>query len=122
MSRCLCSLFESAFTTAAILARAQLLDMAAILTPDRRTVPNFLRAMASPAEGDPSSYHRILSPARWSGLTLASLLARSILRHFWPQGRARLVGDDTVTEHPDRKVHGKARHHDPGAPAISTPP
>jgi hypothetical protein len=28
-------------------------------------------------------------------------------------GRVRLVGDDTLTEHPGRKVHGKARHRDP---------
>jgi hypothetical protein len=44
---------------------------------------------------------------------LAALLTRFIIRHFWPQGRIRLVGDDTVTEHPGRKVHGKARHRDP---------
>ena len=87
--------------------------MAAILTTGRRTVANLLRTVAGLTEGDPSSYHRVLSLAQWSGLTLASLLARFILRHFWPQGRIRLVGDDTVTEHPGRKVYGKARHRDP---------
>src|SRR5690348_14227286 len=40
-------------------------------------------------------------------------ITRFILRHFWPEGRVRLVGDDTVTEHPGPKVHGKARHRDP---------
>ncbi len=107
------SLFESAFTTAATFVRAKLLGVAAILTTGRRTVSNLLRTVAGLTEGDPSSYHRVLSLAQWSGLTLASLLARFILRHFWPQGRVRLVGDDTVTEHPGRKVHGKARHRDP---------
>jgi hypothetical protein len=107
------ALFESAFTTAATFVRAKLLGVAAILTTGRRTVSNLLRTVAGLTEGDPSSYHRVLSLAQWSGLRLASLLARFILRHFWPQGRVRLVGDDTVTEHPGRKVHGKARHRDP---------
>jgi len=107
------SLFESAFTTAATFVRAKLLGVAAILTTGRRTVSNLLRTVAGLADGDPSSYHRVLSLAQWSGLTLASLLARVILRHCWPQGRVGLVGDDTVTEHPGRQVHGKARHRDP---------
>jgi hypothetical protein len=107
------SLFESAFTTVTTLVRAKLLGVAAILTTGRRTVSHLLRTVAGLTEGDPSSYHRVLSLAQWSGLTLASLLARFILRHFWPQGRVRLAGDDTVTEHPGRKVHGKARHRDP---------
>jgi hypothetical protein len=107
------SLFESAFTTAATFVRAKLLGVAAILTTGRRTVSNLLRTVAGLTEGDPSSYHRVLSLAQWSGLTLAARLARFILRHFWPAGRVRLVGDDTVTEHPGRKVQGKARHRDP---------
>src|SRR5947209_4557266 len=107
------SLFESAFTTAATFVRAKLLGVAAILTTGRRTVANLLRTVAGLTEGDPSSYHRVLSLAQWSGLTLAGSLTRFVIRHFWPQGRIRLVGDDTVTEHPGRKVHGKARHRDP---------
>jgi hypothetical protein len=107
------SLFESAFTTAATFARARLLGVAAILTTGRRTVANLLRAVAGLTEGDPSSYHRVLSLAQWSGLSLAAALTRFIIRHFWPEGRIRVVGDDTVTEHPGPKVHGKARHRDP---------
>src|SRR5947209_6581233 len=106
-------LFESAFTTAATFVRAKLLGVAAILTTGRRTVTNLLRTVAGLTEGDPSSYHRVLSLAQWSGLSLAALLTRFILQDFWPQGRVRLVGDDTVTEHPGRKVSGKARHRDP---------
>jgi DDE superfamily endonuclease len=106
------SLFAPAFS-AATFARAKLLGVAAILTTGRRTVANLLRTVASLTEGDPSSYHRVLSLAQWSGLTLAALLTRFVIRHFWPQGRIRLVGDDTVTEHPGRHVAGKARHRDP---------
>src|ERR1700756_1028941 len=81
------SLFRSAFTTVATFVRAKLLGVAAILTTGRRTVTNLLRTVAGLTEGDPSSYHRVLSLAQWSGWTLASALARFILRHFWPQGR-----------------------------------
>src|SRR5437588_11076910 len=91
------SLFESAFTTTATFARAKLLGVAAILTTGRRTVSNLLRTVAGLTDGDPSSYHRVLSLAQWSGLTLAGSLTRFILRHFWPEGRIGLVGDDPVT-------------------------
>jgi DDE superfamily endonuclease/Archaeal putative transposase ISC1217 len=106
-------LFKSAFTTTATFLRARLLGVAAILTTGRRTIANLLRTVAGLTQGAPSSYHRVLSLAQWSTLTLAATLARFILGHCWPQGRVRLVGDDTVTEHPGRKVHGKARHRDP---------
>jgi hypothetical protein len=108
----LLSLFRPAFTVATF-ARAQLLGVAAILTRGRRTLANLLRTVADLTEGDPSSYHRVLSLARWSALSLAAILTRFLIQHFWPQGRIRVVGDDTVTEHPGRNVHGKARHRDP---------
>jgi hypothetical protein len=108
----LLSLFRPVFTAATFL-RAQLLAVAAILTQGRRTLANLLRTVADLTQGDSSSYHRVLSLAQWSALSLASILTRFILQHFWPQGRIRLVGDDTVTEHPGRKVYGKARHRDP---------
>src|SRR3954469_6772469 len=92
--------------------RAQLLAVAAILTTGRRTVSNLLRTLGHLAQGAPSSYHRVLSEARWSGLRLAALLTRFVLRRYWPAGVVTLVGDDTVTEHPGRKVHGKAKHRD----------
>src|SRR5262245_23916749 len=50
--------------------------------------------------------------ARWSGLALADLLTRFLVRHFWPQGPMRIVGDDHVSEHPGRKVYGTGRHRD----------
>ena len=105
-------LFEPAFT-AATFVRAKLLGVAAILTTGRRTVANLLRTVAGLTDGDPSSYHRVLSLAQWSGLALAAILTRFVIRHLWPHGRIRLAGDDTVTEHRGQKVHGKARHRDP---------
>jgi DDE superfamily endonuclease len=105
------ALFAPAFTPATF-ARAQLLAVAAILTTGRRTVSNLLRTLAGLAAGAPSSYHRVLSQAQWSGLALAALLTRFLLRRLVAEGPVTLVGDDTVTEHPGRKVHGKARHRD----------
>ncbi len=93
--------------------RFQLLLAAAILTTGRRTVSNLLRTVPTLAPGAPSRYHRVLSQARWSGRHLAATRARFVLRHFWPPGRVRVVGDDTVDEHRGKKVYGKARHRDP---------
>jgi hypothetical protein len=93
--------------------RLQLLAVAAVLTTGRRTVCNLLRTLGHLAQGAPSSYHRVLSQAHWSGLHLAAQLTRLLLRRWWHTGTVTLVGDDTVTEHPGRKVHGKARHRDP---------
>jgi DDE superfamily endonuclease len=106
------ALFAPAFTPATF-SRAQLLAVAALLTTGRRTVSNMLRTLGHLAAGAPSSYHRVLSEARWSGLRLAALLTRFLLRCYWPSGMVTLVGDDTVSGHPGRKVYGKARHRDP---------
>jgi hypothetical protein len=65
-----------------------------------------------PRPGQASSYHRVLSQARWSGLQRAALLLRLLLRPFCPTGRIRLVGDDTVDEHRGKRVYGKGRHRD----------
>jgi hypothetical protein len=92
--------------------RAQRLAAAAVLTTGRRTLANLLRSLGPLVPGQASSYHRVLSQARWSGLHLAALLLRRLLRSFWPAGRIRLVGDDTVDEHRGQKVYGKGRHRD----------
>src|SRR5215813_11077447 len=49
----------------------------------------------------------------WSLWGLSHALASFILTHWVPQGPVALAGDDTVEEHPGRKVFGKARHRDP---------
>jgi hypothetical protein len=105
------ALFAPAFTPATF-RRVRLLAVAALLTTGRRTVSNLLRTVASLAEGAPSSYHRVLSQARWSGPRLAALWTRLLLPRFWPEGIISLVGDDTVSGHPGKKVYGKARHRD----------
>ena len=59
------------------------------------------------ADAHPSSYHRVLSHRRWSMWPLARALAEYIVSAFYHKGVIRLVGDETVTEHPGKKVFGK---------------
>ena len=106
------ALFAPAFTPSTF-SRAQLRAVAAIRTTDRRTVTNLLRTPGHLAAGAPSRYHRLLSEVHWSGLRLAALRTRFLLRCYRPTGIVTLVGDDTVREHPGRKVYGKARRRDP---------
>lgn len=105
------ALFQSAFSSS-VFARAELLAVSAILTTGRRTVSNLLRTVAHLAQGASTSYHRVLSEAHWSGLQLSYTLLTFLIGRFYPTGTILLVGDDTVTEHPGKKVHGKARHRD----------
>jgi hypothetical protein len=92
--------------------RALVLVTAAILTTGRRTIANLLRTAGTLAQGDPSSYRRVLSDAKWSGLRVACVLTRVLVRRFYPAGVVPLVGDDTVEEHRGKKVFGKGRHRD----------
>jgi hypothetical protein len=93
--------------------RFALLLAAAILTTGRRTVANLLRTLGSLAHGHRTTYQRVLSSAAWSGLRLACLLTRFLVRHWLPTDPLVLVGDDTVDGHKGKKVYGKARHRDP---------
>lgn len=92
--------------------RFLVLMFGAILTTGRRTVSNIMRTVGRMASGALSSYHRLLSTAGWSGLQLACILTRLIVRLFYPTGTILLAGDDTVDEHRGKKVYGKSRHRD----------
>ena len=86
--------------------------LGAVLTTGRRTVSRVLWVVGELADADPSSYHRVLSMRRWSMWELARPLTAAILDMLLPQGTVFLAGDETVTEHPGRKVFGKGRHRD----------
>jgi hypothetical protein len=86
---------------------------ATLLATGRRTVANLRRTLGNLAPGHVTSYQRVLSAARWSGLELGCALARLLLDRFVPTGPVHLVGDDTVDGHPGAHVYGKARHRDP---------
>jgi hypothetical protein len=93
--------------------RFVLLALAAILTLGGRTITNLLRVLGALAPGHPSSYHRVFSRDRWLLSTLARRYVAAVIVRFVPHGAIRLVGDDTVTEHPGPHVYGKGRHRDP---------
>lgn len=92
--------------------RFQILVFAAILCVGRHTVCRLLRIAGALADGHWSSYHRVLSRRRWSTWRLARILAEHVVDRFVPHGVILLSGDDTVTQHPGKKVYGKARHRD----------
>lgn len=92
--------------------RFQVLVFAAILCVGRRTVCRLLRTAGALADGHWSSYHRVLSKRRWSSWRLARILAQHVVDRFVPRGRIAISGDDTVTQHPGKKVYGKGRHRD----------
>lgn len=93
--------------------RFVVLALATILTVGKRTVCNLLRTLGVLAPGHPSSYHRFFSQRRWSCWRLARALSVWVFDHLVPDGRAVLVGDDTVDEHPGDHVFGKGCHRDP---------
>ena len=101
-----------AFTTPTF-DRCALLALSALLTTGRRTVANLLRTLCGLAPGHRTSYQRVLSSARWSGLRLACGLCRLVLRLLPDDGPVLLVGDDTIDGHKGKRVYGKARHRDP---------
>ena len=86
--------------------------LGAVLTTGRRTVSRVVSVVGELADADPSSHHRVLSMRRWSMWRLAQPLTAAILDTFLPRGVVYLAGDETVTEHPGRKVFGKGRHRD----------
>ena len=105
------AIFSPSFTKPTFL-RFTLLAIAAILTVGCRTTANLLRTLGCLAPGDPSAYRRIFSKRRWSLWRLGRALAAWILNHLVADGPVHLAADDTVSEHPGDKVHGKSCHRD----------
>lgn len=103
--------FAPAFSRPSFL-RFALLSIGFLLTLGPRTVCNVLRLLCGKGLGHASSSHRFFSTRRWDNWTLARLLIGWILRWLVPNGPVTVAVDDTVTEHPGRKVYGKGRHRD----------
>src|SRR5829696_2686670 len=86
--------------------RFSTLLVGAVLTTGRRTVANLLRTLRHLAPGHRTSYQRVLSRARWSGIALGCALMRLALDRLAPDGPVALVGDDTVDGHEGPSVYG----------------
>jgi hypothetical protein len=102
----------SAAFTESVFTKFMTLLQGAVLTTGCRTVSRILRVVGSLADSHWSSYHRVLSHRRWSMWPLARVLAEYIVSAFYHKGWIRIAGDETVTEHPGKKVFGKGRHRD----------
>jgi hypothetical protein len=94
-------------------SRIVVLALAAVLTLGARTVSNLLRCLGTLAPGHPTSYHRALWRNRRSSWTRARCYVHAVVARFAGEGTIEVAGDDTVTEHPGPKVHGKSCHRDP---------
>lgn len=95
--------------------RVLVLLAGAILTRGRRSVSSILWTMRGLAPGDPSSYRRVLSRARWLFWPLAKALATflvALAEEHGVEGWILVAGDDTVAGAKGAKVYGKGCHHD----------
>ena len=84
--------------------RFQVLLIAAILCVGRHTICRLLRIAGVLAEGHWCRYQRVLSRRRGSSWNLARILAPQVVDRFLPRGTIAICGDDTVTQHPGKKV------------------
>jgi len=103
--------FAIAFTRPSF-ARFVALCVGAIVTYGRRTVSRILWTLGSSATGHPSSYHRLLSHARWSMWRVGQVLATAVLAAVPDDQVIQVALDDTVTEHTGRRVWGRGCHRD----------
>jgi len=103
--------FGRAFTRPSF-ERFVLLSLGAIVTFGRRTVSRILWTLGPAATGDPSSYHRLFSRARWSLWPLGKVLASAVLELIPPDQPVVCAVDDTVIEHRGNHVYAKACHRD----------
>jgi hypothetical protein len=93
--------------------RARHLLVGAILTPGARTVAAALRTLGLEHGRGFSSYHRVLSRARWSGLALSHTLLRCVVAAFVPAGAEVVFGiDETLERRRGEHIRAKGLYHD----------
>jgi hypothetical protein len=85
-----------------------LLSIAAIVCGGRHTVSRLLWSVHGLLEAHPSTYHRVLSHARWSCWRLGLILAAAILERIPADQPVFLPIDDTTDgPHRGKRVYGK---------------
>lgn len=93
--------------------RAQHLLVGAILTPGARTVASALRTLGLEHSQGFSSYHRVLSRARWSGLALSRILLSRLVAAFVPADAEVVFGiDETLERRRGERILAKGLYHD----------
>ena len=97
----------------AVFQRFVVLVLGAIVTPGRQTVAAVLRTVRPLTRGHFSSYHRVLSGARWSLWATGRVLAHAVPAQVLEGQPVVLAVDDTVARHRGPKVYGRGCHRDP---------
>lgn len=93
--------------------RARQLVAGAILCPGARTVTAVLRTLGLEHKRNFSSYHRVLSRARWSGLALSRILLHKLVAAFVPDGAELVFGiDETLERRRGERIHARGLYHD----------
>ena len=86
--------FAPAFVQQRTWRRAELLLIAAILAPGKRTVTSLLRIAGLGRERRFTNYHRVLNRAAWDARAAARLLLGLLVAAFVPAGPVVLGVDD----------------------------
>lgn len=93
-------------------AHALVLLFGATLTPGKRTVSAALRIMGLSEEQHFINYHRVLSRARWSSLSLSRLLLQWLVKTFVRDGPLIFGIDDTIERRRAAKIKAKGIYRD----------
>jgi hypothetical protein len=91
----------------------QVLLAGAILAPARRTVAAALRVTGCDQRPQYHRYHRVLSRARWSGLTAGRVLLRLLVAAFAPAGPLVFGVDETVERRRGKRIAAKGIYRAP---------
>jgi hypothetical protein len=91
----------------------QVLLLAAILAPGKRTVCSVLRVAGLGGEKHFQNYHRVLNRVRWSGRAASRILLGLLVPAFAPTGPILVGLDDTIERRWGRKIQARGIYRDP---------
>jgi hypothetical protein len=93
--------------------RMQVLLVGAILAPGQRMMTSVLRALGLEHLPSFGSYHRVLSRAVWSSLTVSRILLGLLVTTFAPSGPLVIGIDETIERRRGAKIKAKGIYRDP---------
>src|SRR6059058_5929246 len=105
--------FAPAFVQQRTWRRAELLLIAAILAPGKRTVTSLLRIAGLGRERRFTNYHRVLNRVAWSPRAASRVLLGLLLDAFAPTGPVVLGIDDTIERRRGKRIAAKGIYRDP---------
>lgn len=106
------SSFSSLFSKK-VFKHAKVLLLGAVLTTGKRTVSSALRAVGLSQEKAYHKYHRVLSMAKWSCLSLSKRLLVLILKQFVPSDEPIVLGiDETLERRRGKRIKAKGIYRD----------